>query len=172
MYTREMYCPLPVSFCWCKTCHMSRELQVSNRYVVCSKQIKVDFNILKWDSLFRCLRNVCNSWELFVEYSTRKSLVCQNDCQRCWKRRKCPDDSSDECTDTSLQTQNVLSSEKQRDCDLEGEFLGIRCLPFESVKACLVSLKIALGKLHRRNLFPYNPKVLIRRYVSLIISPN
>ncbi|CAO2827963.1 unnamed protein product [Amaranthus hypochondriacus] len=114
--------------------------------------------------LLKCLRNVCNSWELFVEYSTRKFLICQNGCQRsCKRRRTCSDDSFDECTDTSLQIQNVLSSEKQRDCKLEGEFLGIRCLPFESVKACLVSLKSALGKLYRRNLFPYNPEVLIRR---------
>lgn len=36
---------------------------------------------------------------------------------------------------------------------------------FGDAKECLVSLKNTLEDLHRKDLFPYNPKALLRRYI-------
>ena len=38
---------------------------------------------------------------------------------------------------------------------------------FKEAKECLLSLKISIEGLHQKNLFPYNPNVLLNRYVSL-----
>lgn len=40
-------------------------------------------------------------------------------------------------------------------------------LPFEDATDCLLSLKSSLLSLHRKKLFPYNPDVLLRRYVII-----
>lgn len=40
-------------------------------------------------------------------------------------------------------------------------------LPFEDAMECLLSLKSSLLNLHRKKLFPYNPDVLLRRYVNI-----
>lgn len=40
-------------------------------------------------------------------------------------------------------------------------------LPFEDAKDCLLSLKSSIDSLHQKNLFPYNPGVLLRRFVYL-----
>ncbi|KMT09381.1 hypothetical protein BVRB_6g134720 isoform A [Beta vulgaris subsp. vulgaris] len=115
--------------------------------------------------LLRCLRVVCDSWKLFIEYSVSESPVGQSSCQRSSKRRRAShDDSSDERIDTLLQSRIALSSDQQEgECKLRSKFLGDRCLHLEGAKACLLSLKGALRKLHRRKLFPYNPEVLIKR---------
>lgn len=41
-------------------------------------------------------------------------------------------------------------------------------LPFEDAVKCLLSLKNSLVNLHKKKLFPYNPDVLLRRYVLLL----
>lgn len=38
---------------------------------------------------------------------------------------------------------------------------------FEEAKECLLSLKISIESLNRKNLFPYNPNALLNRCVSL-----
>ena len=38
---------------------------------------------------------------------------------------------------------------------------------FKEAKECLLSLKISIEGLHQKNLFPYNPNVLLNQYVSL-----
>lgn len=40
-------------------------------------------------------------------------------------------------------------------------------LPFEDAMECLFSLKRSLLNLHRKKSFPYNPNVLLRRYVNI-----
>ncbi|XP_021714220.1 uncharacterized protein LOC110682245 isoform X1 [Chenopodium quinoa] len=109
--------------------------------------------------LLRCLRIVCDSWELFLKYSGREFLVYQSICQRgCKKRRVSPDESSVGQIDTPLES-GLAFEQNQLECNLG------RCesLQFEDAKGCLLSLKSALRKLHRRKLFPYNPEVLMRR---------
>ncbi|XP_027770640.1 uncharacterized protein LOC107010310 isoform X3 [Solanum pennellii] len=39
--------------------------------------------------------------------------------------------------------------------------------PFECARNCLFQLKASIESLHQKNLFPYNPIVLLRRYVRL-----
>lgn len=43
---------------------------------------------------------------------------------------------------------------------------GSRGQPFNEAKECLLSLKSSVENLHQKGLFPYNPKVLLRRSVS------
>ncbi|KAL2906166.1 Bacterial non-heme ferritin, partial [Bienertia sinuspersici] len=101
--------------------------------------------------LLRCLRVVCDSWKLFVEYSVRES-VCQSKCKR---RRASHSDISEE--------QKILyCKQRQGEHKLRSKCFGIRSLQLEGAKECLLHLKSALRKLHRRKLFPYNPEVLIR----------
>uniref|UniRef100_A0A803KSG6 Uncharacterized protein n=1 Tax=Chenopodium quinoa TaxID=63459 RepID=A0A803KSG6_CHEQI len=106
-----------------------------------------------------CLRIVCDSWELFLKYSVREGLVYQSICRRgCKKRRASPDDSSVGQIDTPLES-GLAFELNQLECNLG----RIESLQFEDAKGCLLSLKSALRKLHRRKLFPYNPEVLMRR---------
>ena len=44
---------------------------------------------------------------------------------------------------------------------------GSRGQPFNKAKECLLSLKNSMENLHQKGLFPYNPKVLLRRSVSI-----
>jgi hypothetical protein len=37
--------------------------------------------------------------------------------------------------------------------------------PFEEAKECLLSLRNSVESLHKKNLFPYNPKVLLKWWV-------
>ena len=37
--------------------------------------------------------------------------------------------------------------------------------PFEEAKECLLLLRNSVESLHKKNLFPYNPKVLLKRWV-------
>ncbi|XP_056696814.1 uncharacterized protein [Spinacia oleracea] len=115
--------------------------------------------------LLRCLRIVCDSWKLFVEYSVRESLVCQGFSQEgCKRRRASHEDSSDGRIDTTGQSKlGLLSEQNQGEFNLGSKFFGSRYLQVEGAKGCLLSLKSALRKLHKRKLFPYNPEVLIRR---------
>lgn len=117
---------------------------------------------------------VCDSWRLFIEYSVSESPVGQSSYQRSSKRRRAShDNSSDERIDTLLQSRIALSSDQQEgECRLWSKFLGDRRLHLEGAKACLLSLKGALRKLHRRKLFPYNPEVLIKRYSLLVLILN
>lgn len=37
--------------------------------------------------------------------------------------------------------------------------------PFKKAAECLLSLNNSIGNLHQKHLFPYNPEVLLKRYV-------
>ncbi|XP_010503716.1 PREDICTED: uncharacterized protein LOC104780873 [Camelina sativa] len=85
--------------------------------------------------LLRCLRAVCDSWTLFVEFPFEESTNASSS-----KRRK-----------LLLQTSGVESN-----CKLHPQ-------AFEDAKDCLLSLQSSVVKLHQKKLFPYNPEALLRR---------
>ncbi|KAG7628000.1 putative protein Line [Arabidopsis thaliana] len=85
--------------------------------------------------LLRCLRAVCDSWTLFVEFPFEGSTDAPSP-----KRRK------------------VLpeTSEVEQNWRLHAQ-------AFEDAKDCLLSLQNSVVKLHQKKLFPYNPEALLRR---------
>ncbi|KAI3452073.1 hypothetical protein Pfo_008738 [Paulownia fortunei] len=114
--------------------------------------------------LLRSLRIVCNSWSLFVEFPGVEEGVGQ----LCPKRQK----NLVDCTDfkgvsspASLKDGGISSLEKEHN---EGHAHGRKCcrnyrLPFVAARDCLVSLRTSINSLNQKNLFPYNPQVLLRR---------
>ncbi|KAK6128914.1 hypothetical protein DH2020_037353 [Rehmannia glutinosa] len=95
--------------------------------------------------LLRSLRIVCNSWSLFVEFPGVEEGLGQLSP----KRQKVMED----CT----AFKGVLSPTSLKD--------GGRNYrqPFVAARDCLVSLKTSINSLNQKNLFPYNPQVLLRR---------
>ncbi|XP_019102317.1 PREDICTED: uncharacterized protein LOC104791270 isoform X2 [Camelina sativa] len=85
--------------------------------------------------LLRCLRAVCDSWTLFVEFPFEESTNASSS-----KRRK-----------HLLHTSGV-----EKKCKLHPQ-------AFEDAKDCLLSLQNSVVKLHQKKLFPYNPEALLRR---------
>lgn len=54
-----------------------------------------------------------------------------------------------------------VSSKRRKLSDEDGAFTSSKA--FGDAKECLISLKNKLEELRRKNLFPYNPKALLRR---------
>ncbi|KAL9241546.1 hypothetical protein vseg_015649 [Gypsophila vaccaria] len=117
--------------------------------------------------LLRCLRTICVSWDLFLQLFDGETRICQSNCEKSCKRtRTFVEDSCVEQTTSPLhseQSGHVVSFEQyEKDYQLGGKALGNCNNRIQDAKACLLSLKNALKKLHQKNLFPYNPEVLIR----------
>ncbi|XP_071913303.1 uncharacterized protein [Coffea arabica] len=111
--------------------------------------------------LLRCLRMVCNSWNLFAEFSTWVKPPNSS----CRKRRRVLADGIDfegnRCH-ASLEDDSVPSP-----MDTEGKHSGkhgrTKTVLVEDAKGCLLCLKASIDSLYQKNLFPYNPQVLLRR---------
>lgn len=85
------------------------------------------------------------------------------------KKRKVPLDGSSfcerdlfapvkDCGGSFLEDES--DDENEYDCKHTREY-------FKEAKECLLSLKISIESLHRKNLFPYNPNALLNRCGSL-----
>ncbi|CAK9166412.1 unnamed protein product [Ilex paraguariensis] len=115
--------------------------------------------------LLRCLRIVCDSWKFFVEFSVGGEVTNQSSC----KKRKVSGGVTDlkgKVSSASMEGDGIFLS-PQNDCK-RGHPYGCKHYrterpPFDDAKDCLLSLKISLENLHRKNLFPYDPQVLLRR---------
>ncbi|KAL3813579.1 hypothetical protein ACJIZ3_014847 [Penstemon smallii] len=94
--------------------------------------------------LLRSLRIVCDSWNLFVEFPG----VDEGLGESCSKRQKVIVDDFDF---------NGMSSPAQL------KHGGNYRLSFVAARDCLVSLRASIDSLNQKNLFPYNPQVLLRR---------
>ena len=121
------------------------------------------------NTLLRCLRTICDSWHLFVRFSVNEH--CEN--QLSYKKRKILwDDSNFHEEDSSLPVKNdevhTLLEEKYVEGFEEGSKYGGKqdqptAEPFKKAKVCLIALRDSVESLHKKNLFPYNPKVLLKR---------
>ncbi|KAJ8770643.1 hypothetical protein K2173_021290 [Erythroxylum novogranatense] len=114
--------------------------------------------------LLRCLRIVCDSWQSFRSFCMVEGVVNQSSS----KRRKVTLEGSDfhvEPSSVHRRDQNVPSSlsGKERDFGQNCKQYKTKAQPFEEAKVCLLSLKDSVEKLHEKNLFPYNPEVLLNR---------
>jgi len=102
--------------------------------------------------LHRCLRLVSQSWHAFVDDSVYSTKIDKLDC----KRQRTSGDKDSDRASTSKQYKNGSG------CDKEAK--NSQKL-FLDAKECLYSLKRTVEDLHKKDLFPYNPKPLLRRSV-------
>ncbi|KAL8152007.1 hypothetical protein V2J09_021815 [Rumex salicifolius] len=110
--------------------------------------------------LLKCLRKVCDSWKMFAELD----LGLESDGKQFLKKQKISLESIHGRTPTASQSRFAVSNKVQsKDDYLQSKISGAKSLYFAKAKTCMLSLKNALEKLHKRSLFPYNPEVLLRR---------
>lgn len=108
--------------------------------------------------LLRCLRIVCDSWKTFTEFSVYGDVKNQSSS----KRRKVSSENS------NFKIEPSFGSSKTIPLYLEKKFVGgleyrYGEQAYEQAKDCLLSLKKSVENLHLKDLFPYNPEVLLKR---------
>ncbi|GAB2224009.1 hypothetical protein Drorol1_Dr00004754 [Drosera rotundifolia] len=111
--------------------------------------------------LLRCLREVCNSWDFFLDLSDQDTV--RHICKRLKLISKCLVSSEEGSSACGKDGCALPFEEYNNDYNPAGNCSGYESLDFGAAKSCLISLKDALEKLHRKSLFPYNPKVLLKR---------
>jgi hypothetical protein len=92
----------------------------------------------------RCLRLVSQCWNAFIDDSVYEAQIQK----LTYKRQR-----------TLKNTKLGFSRDKGSNSEKE---------LFLSAKVCLLSLKRTLGDLHQKDLFPYNPKPLLKRSVPMM----
>lgn len=111
--------------------------------------ISRDVGVLCAQYLLRCLRLVSQSWHAFVDDSVYSTKIEKLNC----KRQRISGDKDSDRASSSNQYKNGSG------CDKEVE--DSRKL-FLDAKKCLYLLKRTLEDLQKKDLFPYNPKPLLR----------
>ncbi|XP_073141120.1 uncharacterized protein [Henckelia pumila] len=106
--------------------------------------------------LLRSLRLVCNSWDLFLEFPGVEEGSSRSNS----KRQKVLVDNLALQEAESPTVVNVRIS-----CSIKQEPNKHR-LPFLAARDCLIALRISIESLNQKNLFPYNPQVLLRRLLQ------
>ncbi|XP_031400831.1 uncharacterized protein LOC116210864 isoform X2 [Punica granatum] len=109
--------------------------------------------------LLRCLRMILDKFEAFLEFQVDDFTEEPSS-----KRRKPSMQGRNELADVS----SLLPRVKHLDGDHVNGYKNqkIRGQPFEEAKRCLLSLKDSLESLNQKNLFPYNPKALLKRLME------
>ncbi|KAG6725009.1 hypothetical protein I3842_02G012600 [Carya illinoinensis] len=125
--------------------------------------ISKDTGISCAEYLLRCLRMVCDSWCLFVEFSLDGKGINQSS----YKKRKVTLGGSKVLADVMprLVKNNETCTSVEKECKRDHQYGHKKYIaqPFEEAKECLLSLRNSVEGLHEKNLFPYNPKVLLKR---------
>src|ERR1044072_9185330 len=108
---------------------------------------------------------ICNSWKLFVEFPSFGEFLYQSSC----KRRKVSVDGqqflADGMPSSVDKNGNIILHTKNSMEDSEYDFKHYDAKPFNKASECLLSLSNSIVNLHQKNLFPYNPEALLKRYV-------
>ncbi|MQL95528.1 hypothetical protein Taro_028192 [Colocasia esculenta] len=122
--------------------------------------------------LLRCIRLVCKLWSFFVEFSMCSTEVGQPH----FKRRKLRGNGQDSTemlghtfstTDSTDDSRMLKTGDgKMNKLDSKQASPAVAKNLFQDAKGCLLSLKTSVEDLHRKNLFPYRPVPLIRRYAN------
>ena len=90
----------------------------------------------------------------------RRELVYQSSHK---KRKVMRDDSASQAEASSVPEKNARVIKKSG----AEQYLPTG-RPYSKAKQCLLSLLVSVESLHQKNLFPYNPKVLLKRYVLFL----
>ena len=104
----------------------------------------------------RCLRLVSHCWNAFIDDSVYEAQIKKLTCKR---QRTLKNINS--FTGSSIQGTKLGSSPDMESQSKKQLFL--------SAKVCLLSLKKTLEDLHQKDLFPYNPKPLLKRSVPMLL---
>ncbi|KAF5451363.1 hypothetical protein F2P56_026476 [Juglans regia] len=125
--------------------------------------ISKDTGISCAEYLLRCLRMICDSWCLFVEFSLDGKGINQSS----YKKRKVTLGGSKFLANVTprLVQNNETCTSVEKECKRDDQYGHKKYItqPFEEAKECLLSLRNSVESLHEKNLFPYNPKVLLKR---------
>nr|XP_025686115.1 uncharacterized protein LOC112786130 isoform X4 [Arachis hypogaea] len=158
----EMYLAICMNF-------MSSFLQLYLREIHYDHQVLLDYLISKDTGiscakyLLRCLCLICDSWDLFVESPLVGEYYSKSSC----KRRKLSGDGIDFVADeipTSVDNyRSTTLHSKNYEKDIEYCFKHYDIKPFKNAAECLLSLYNSIESLHQKDLFPYNPEVLLKR---------
>lgn len=110
----------------------------------------------------RCLRIICDNFQQFLEFQSNNVKE-----EPPPKKRK----SSSKGTSVLARQSSSSSHDKnsERDCTYGHNNQKITGQPFEEAKSCLFSLKDSLESLYKKNLFPYNPTALLKRFVLSVL---
>ncbi|OIV93423.1 hypothetical protein TanjilG_15058 [Lupinus angustifolius] len=147
---------------------MSSFLQLYLREIHYDHQVLLDYLISKDTGiscakyLLRCLHLICNSWKLFVNFPLFGELSNQPSC----KRRKVSGNGPEFLADEMPSVENngsIMLHIKDYKEDNEYGFEHYNINPFKKAAKCVLSLKNSVDNLHQKNLFPYNPEVLLKR---------
>ncbi|KAJ7944381.1 Protein Lines [Quillaja saponaria] len=133
-----------------------------DHHVLLDYLISKDTGISCAKYLLRCLRLVCDSWDIFMEFSVCGELSYQSTGKR---RRISGISNFGAVTIYSQVDSNSVFPSVDKECkgELKYNFKCYRSQPFNEAKKCLLSLKKSVENLHQKNLFPYNPEVLLKR---------
>ncbi|KAK9285883.1 hypothetical protein L1049_025084 [Liquidambar formosana] len=129
--------------------------------------ISKDTGISCAEYLLRCLRTVSDSWHVFVEFSMCEKVLNRSSC----KKRKVFLDGSNSQVELSsaLVKGDGVALSLEEVCESDHKFgskhYRTKGQPFKEAKECMLSLKCSIENLHQKNLFPYNPEVLLKRLV-------
>ncbi|XP_020973752.1 uncharacterized protein LOC107626248 isoform X5 [Arachis ipaensis] len=158
----EMYLAICMNF-------MSSFLQLYLREIHYDHQVLLDYLISKDTGiscakyLLRCLCLICDTWELFVESPLVGEYYSKSSC----KRRKLSGDGIDfVANEIPTSVDNYRSTtlhSKNYEKDIEYCFKHYDIKPFKNAAECLLSLYNSIENLHQKDLFPYNPEVLLKR---------
>jgi hypothetical protein len=105
---------------------------------------------------------ICNSWKLFVEFPLSGKLLNQTSC----KRRKLIGDGLQFVADETPSSVDNNGSIELNIKNFKADFKHRNIEQFKKAAECLLSLNNSIGNLHQKSLFPYNPEVLLRRYIA------
>ncbi|MBA0846146.1 hypothetical protein Goarm_023287, partial [Gossypium armourianum] len=156
LVAHEMYREKSINFSFSLLKLYTHELHYDHQ-VLLDYLISKDTGISCAEYLLRCLRIVCDSWQTFMEFSVYGKLSNQLSS----KRRKILSESSNFKIEPSSGPVKTfpLSLEKKFNGNLEYRHMKQM---YELAKGCLLSLKKSVENLHLKNLFPYNPEVLLK----------
>ncbi|KAI3665737.1 hypothetical protein L6452_44367 [Arctium lappa] len=101
--------------------------------------------------LLKCLRIVCDTWNSFRGFPVRKGGNRSS-----FKRRKVMNDSCVQQESSSESSSDEIRLSSKTGCKNQER-------RFHAATDCLLLLKKSVENLHQKNLFPYNPEVLLRR---------
>lgn len=101
-----------------------------------------------------------------MEFPFSEEFLYQSSC----KRRKVPGDGqqflADGMPSSVDKNESIILHMKNSTEEGEYDFKHYDIKPFNKASECLLSLNNSIVNLHQKNLFPYNPEALLKRYVA------
>lgn len=101
-----------------------------------------------------------------MEFPSFGEILDQSSC----KRRKILRDGLQSVTDGTPSSVdkngNIILHSKNFKEDGKYDFKHRNIEPLKKASECLLSLNNSIGNLHQKSLFPYNPEVLLKRYIA------